>query len=152
MNKLLINTPEFFSKRFNIDVKVRHEVLSIDPEAKKIWVRDIKSSEKFEDHYDRLIITTGSLPIRIKMEGYEAEKVLYQQPQIYSHRHDKYMFLFSFFLTIYFLDKNLFIPSAAIFASAMAVTASRLRFTISPPAKTFGIDVWPFSSTFTFFF
>ena len=46
MNKLLINTPEFFSRRFNIDVRTRHQVLKISPEDKKIRVKDIKTGRR----------------------------------------------------------------------------------------------------------
>lgn len=75
MNKLLVNTAESFSKRFNIDTRTRHEVLKIMPEGKKILVRDLKSGKEFEDDYDELIVTTGSVPIKIRMEGYESENV-----------------------------------------------------------------------------
>ena len=75
MNKLLINTPEKFSKRFNVDVRTEHEVLNIDAKNKKIFVRDLKNNKEFEDHYDKLILTTGSVPIEIKMEGYGASNI-----------------------------------------------------------------------------
>lgn len=75
INKLLVNTSESFSRRFNIDVKIGHEVLQIMPEDRKILVRDIKSGKEFEDDYDELIVATGSLPIKIHMKGYESENV-----------------------------------------------------------------------------
>ncbi|MCJ7471523.1 MAG: FAD-dependent oxidoreductase [Actinobacteria bacterium] len=75
MNKLLINTPGLFSKRFNIDVRTENEVLSIDAKNKKILIRDLKNNKEFEDHYDKLILTTGSIPIKIKMEGYGARNI-----------------------------------------------------------------------------
>ena len=75
MNKLLINTPQRFSKRFNIGVRTEHEVLSIDAKNKKILIRDLKNNKEFEDHYDKLILTSGSIPIKIKMEGYGAQNI-----------------------------------------------------------------------------
>jgi len=75
MNKLLIHTPGHFSKRFNIGVRTGHEVLSIDAKNKKILVRDLKNNKRFEDHYDKLILTTGSVPIKIKMEGDTARNI-----------------------------------------------------------------------------
>ncbi|MFC2145325.1 FAD-dependent oxidoreductase [Actinomycetota bacterium] len=75
INKLLINTPENFSKRFNIDVRTMHEVLSIDPKNNKILVRDLKSNKEFEEYYSKLILATGSVPVEIKMEGYEAKNI-----------------------------------------------------------------------------
>ncbi len=75
MNKLLIHTPGHFSKRFNIGVKTGHEVLRIDAKNKKILIRDLKNNNEFEDHYDKLILTTGSVPIKIRMEGYGARNI-----------------------------------------------------------------------------
>jgi len=75
MNKLLINTPENFSKRFNIGVRTENEVLSIDTKNKKILIRDLKNNKEFEDHYDKLILATGSIPIKIKMEGCGARNI-----------------------------------------------------------------------------
>jgi NADPH-dependent 2,4-dienoyl-CoA reductase/sulfur reductase-like enzyme len=51
INKLLINTPELFSIRFNIEVETRHQVQKIIPESKKILVSDMKSGKQFEDHW-----------------------------------------------------------------------------------------------------
>jgi NADPH-dependent 2,4-dienoyl-CoA reductase/sulfur reductase-like enzyme/rhodanese-related sulfurtransferase len=75
IGKLLINTPELFSKRFNIDVKVRHEAVKIIPEDKKIQVKDLENGNTFQDSYDRLILATGSNPISIPIEGYDAPNV-----------------------------------------------------------------------------
>jgi len=75
MNKLLVNTPEHFSKRFNIGVRTGHEVLNIDAKNKKILIRNLEDNKEFEDHYDRLILATGSVPLKIKMEGCGARNV-----------------------------------------------------------------------------
>lgn len=56
-------TPERFLERFNIEVRVNNEVLSIDKEKKKINVRDLKNSEDYNLEYDFLILATGSKPI-----------------------------------------------------------------------------------------
>ena len=63
LGDLIINDAAGFEKRFNIRVKVLHEVLSIDTAAKSIKVKDLTSGAVFEDHYDRLIIATGSVPV-----------------------------------------------------------------------------------------
>ena len=75
ISKLLINTSENFSKRFNIGVRTMHEVLSIDTENNKILVRDMKSNKEFEEDYNKLILATGSVPIEIKIEGYGASNI-----------------------------------------------------------------------------
>ena len=68
LGDLIINDAAGFEKRFNIRVKVLHEVLSIDTAAKSIKVKDLTSGAVFEDHYDRLIIATGSVPVIFNKE------------------------------------------------------------------------------------
>ena len=60
---LIINDVEGFEKRFNIKVRTLHEVLKIDTAAKSIKVKDLTTGTVFEDYYDKLIISTGSLPV-----------------------------------------------------------------------------------------
>ena len=35
----------------------------------------METGRQFEDHYDRLILATGSDPIRIPLDGYDSENV-----------------------------------------------------------------------------
>jgi NADPH-dependent 2,4-dienoyl-CoA reductase/sulfur reductase-like enzyme/rhodanese-related sulfurtransferase len=60
---LIINDAGGFEKRFNIKVKTQHEALKIDTAAKSIKVKDLTTGAVFEDHYDSLIISTGSIPV-----------------------------------------------------------------------------------------
>ncbi|MFX1345892.1 MAG: FAD/NAD(P)-binding oxidoreductase, partial [Promethearchaeota archaeon] len=64
-------TPETFLERFNIDVRVNNEVMSINREKKKIDVRDLKSNEEYSLEYDYLILATGSKPIVPPFKGLE---------------------------------------------------------------------------------
>ena len=72
LGDLIINDAAGFEKRFNIGVKVLHEVLNIDTAAKSIRVKDLTTGAVFEDSYDRLIISTGSVPIIYNKELCEA--------------------------------------------------------------------------------
>ena len=56
---LVARTPEQFAEK-GIEVRVRHRVEKIDPENKRLSVRDLASDETFEDAYDRLIVATGA--------------------------------------------------------------------------------------------
>jgi len=56
-------TPERFLERFNIDVRVNHEVISIDKDKKKVKVKDLKQLNEYTLDYDYLILATGSKPI-----------------------------------------------------------------------------------------
>ena len=59
---LLVQTPEAMKKKFNIDVRIRNEVMSIDREKKVISVRKMETGEMYEESYDTLVIATGSSP------------------------------------------------------------------------------------------
>ncbi|MDP5105988.1 MAG: FAD-dependent oxidoreductase [Polaribacter sp.] len=41
-NKLLVQTPESFNARFNIDIRIHSEVISVDSETKSVEVRKQK--------------------------------------------------------------------------------------------------------------
>jgi len=73
--KLFYNSPEKLSCS-GIIAKMKHEVLDIDFDNKKIKVKNLVSSEEFEDDYDKLILTLGSWPIVPKLEGLDLENIL----------------------------------------------------------------------------
>ena len=73
LDDLIINNAAGFEKRFNIKVKVLHEVLNIDTAAKNIKVKDLTAGTVFEDFYDRLIICTGSVPVIFDKQLYGAD-------------------------------------------------------------------------------
>ncbi|MEZ6133576.1 MAG: FAD-dependent oxidoreductase [Pirellulaceae bacterium] len=72
--KLLIATPEMFWDRFRISVRTGHEVLSINRNAQTVTGRT-SSDEEFKVPYDRLILATGSAPIRPSFCDTTAENV-----------------------------------------------------------------------------
>jgi len=68
---LLVQTADGLRKRYNIDVRIRHEVLKIDRAARQVVVRDIESGQEFTQPYDALILSPGAEPVRppIPMSG-----------------------------------------------------------------------------------
>jgi NADPH-dependent 2,4-dienoyl-CoA reductase/sulfur reductase-like enzyme/rhodanese-related sulfurtransferase len=60
---LLVVKPELFERRFDIKVRTRHEVLSIDRSRKVVLVENRANGEKFEEPYDKLILAPGAAPI-----------------------------------------------------------------------------------------
>lgn len=62
-SKLLVATAELFWNRFRIQVRIQHEVLRID-RLKKMVFGKTSDGSAFELPYDRLILSTGSEPIR----------------------------------------------------------------------------------------
>ena len=62
-SKLLVATAELFWNRFRIAVRTHHEVTAIDREHKTVTGRTADGST-FTLPYDRLILSTGSEPVR----------------------------------------------------------------------------------------
>lgn len=73
---LLLQTPESFKRRFNVEVRVRHEVMSIDREAKQLTVRNLQTGETYQESYDKLLLSPGASPIRPPIPGFDNPKVL----------------------------------------------------------------------------
>lgn len=74
-NALLLQSPERFKERFDIDVHVRHEVTSIDREKRRIEVRNLDSGEVFWEPYDRLILAPGASAIIPPFQGVHSKNV-----------------------------------------------------------------------------
>ena len=59
---LLIATPELFKGRFNIEVRLRSEVTSIDRKKREIEVRNGETGKVYREKYDALVLAAGSAP------------------------------------------------------------------------------------------
>lgn len=68
-NKLLVVTRQLFKDRFNIDVRVNHEVIDIMPSNKTIKVKNAEGVT--EESFDKLILAPGSSPILPDIPGLE---------------------------------------------------------------------------------
>ena len=58
--ELTLQTPGSFKGRFNTRVHVSHEVTAIDPENKRVTVRELESGREFFESYDKLILSPGA--------------------------------------------------------------------------------------------
>lgn len=72
--KLLVQTPESFSKRFRIHVRVESEVISIHPETKTVMIRNAKGLE-YDEFYDKLLLSPGATPVKPPLEGINSEGI-----------------------------------------------------------------------------
>lgn len=72
---LLLQTPEAMHARFNIDIRVENEVIAIDPDNKNITVLDIKTSTKYQESYDELVLSPGSTPIQPPIPGIKNKNI-----------------------------------------------------------------------------
>jgi CoA-disulfide reductase len=73
--KLLVQTPQAMKQRFNIDVRVFSEVVSIDPQKKEVKVHDLKNGKSYTETYDKLVLSPGAAPIKPNIEGINAPNV-----------------------------------------------------------------------------
>ena len=73
--ELTLQTPESFFKRFRINMKIHHEVISIHPECKTVSVKNLENSEIFEENYDKLILSPGAKPTQPRLPGVGIDKL-----------------------------------------------------------------------------
>lgn len=73
--KLLVQTPEAFGRRFNIDVRVRSEVTAIDRAAKTVTVTAPDGST-YTESYDKLLLSPGATPVRPPLPGIGSRKIM----------------------------------------------------------------------------
>lgn len=74
-DKLTPRDPAFFKNKYNVDVLIRHEVLSIHPDEKTIEIRNLDSGEVFFDTFDKLVVATGARSVIPSIEGIQYEHV-----------------------------------------------------------------------------
>lgn len=72
---LLLQTPQSFKRRFNVDVRVLHEVLEIHRAGKSLLVRNLQSGEERREPYDVLLLSPGAAPIRPPFPGIDSQGV-----------------------------------------------------------------------------
>ncbi len=72
---LLVQTPEGMKKKFRIDVRVKNEVTDIDRAAKTVTVKNLESGETYQESYDKLVLATGSSPIRPAIPGIVSSRI-----------------------------------------------------------------------------
>ncbi len=72
---LVARTPEEFRDKHRIDVRMHHEVMGIDLDARKVEVRDHARQRTFQLGFDLLQIGTGARPIRPDLPGIDLPHV-----------------------------------------------------------------------------
>ena len=67
-NKLFVQTPEAFGRRFRIDVRTNSEVISVDTRNKTVTVRTT-DSRTYSETYDKLLLSPGASPVVPPLPG-----------------------------------------------------------------------------------
>ena len=75
-DRLVARHPEEFRDRQNIDVRIHHEVVGIDTEARTVTVHDLEGGDEQSHAYDELLVATGASPIRPPVPGIDLPGVL----------------------------------------------------------------------------
>lgn len=69
--RLIVQTAEVMSARFNIDIRSLSEVIQIDKEHKTVIVNNLKTKETYTETYDVLVLSPGATPIKPPIPGIE---------------------------------------------------------------------------------
>jgi CoA-disulfide reductase len=72
---LLVQTPERFKARFNIDVRINSEVVEIDRSSKEVKVKDLSAGTIYIEKYDKLILSPGAEPARPPIPGISSPRI-----------------------------------------------------------------------------
>lgn len=72
---LTLQTPESFKARFNVDVRVFSEAVSIQPDNKTITIHNHNTGEEYEESYDSLILSMGADAAIPPIPGIDSKKV-----------------------------------------------------------------------------
>ncbi|MFM2614432.1 FAD-dependent oxidoreductase [Vibrio campbellii] len=62
-SKLLLQTPESFLARFNVDVRVMNEVVSINRQDKTVTIKNLLDGSEYQESYDFLLLSPGAGPV-----------------------------------------------------------------------------------------
>jgi len=72
---LLLQTPESFKARLNVEVRVKNEVIAIDKANKSVEVKDLNNNTSYTETYDKLIVSPGAEPIKPPIPGIKDEAI-----------------------------------------------------------------------------
>lgn len=72
---LSLQTPQSFWNRFRVDIRVKHNVLSIDRENKTVKVQNLENGNEYEESYDKLILSPGAKPSIPNLPGIDNDKI-----------------------------------------------------------------------------
>ncbi len=70
-DKLFVQTAEAMAKRFNLDIRVDNEVVKIDTVNKIVDVKNLMTEKKYQETYDKLVISTGARAFFPPIKGIE---------------------------------------------------------------------------------
>ena len=76
-DQLIVNTPEKYSKLTGVTVLTETEAVKVNPEARKVVAKNVKTGEEQEHTYDKLVVSVGASPVKPPIEGCDLENVFF---------------------------------------------------------------------------
>ena len=73
-DRLFVQTPEAFSRRFRIDVRTESEAMGINTETKVVIIKSAEDGT-YSESYDKLLLAPGSSPVRPPLPGIDNEGI-----------------------------------------------------------------------------
>lgn len=70
-----MRNPSFFKATKNLDVRIQNEAITIDRANKVVKVRKLENGEEYDLPYDKLVLATGSTPVKIPLPGIELKNI-----------------------------------------------------------------------------
>ena len=74
-DKLLVQRPKRFARRFRVDVRVRNELMSIDRNTKTLEVQDHETGSIQRQPYDKLVLSPGAEPMHPPLPGIDNPRI-----------------------------------------------------------------------------
>jgi NADPH-dependent 2,4-dienoyl-CoA reductase/sulfur reductase-like enzyme len=63
-DQLVARDPAAFQEKFDIDVRLRHEVTAIDLDRREVIARDLAGGDEVRESFDALVYATGAVPVQ----------------------------------------------------------------------------------------
>lgn len=76
-SKLLVQTVDGMSERFNLDIRHLSEVTEINRQDKKLSITNLQTNEQYEESYDVLILSPGAKPIVPPIPGLQVAENIF---------------------------------------------------------------------------
>ncbi len=73
--KLMVLKPEKAIEERKINLKIKHEVIAVLPNEKKVQVKNLETQETFFQEYEKLILATGASAINPPFKGRDLEGI-----------------------------------------------------------------------------
>jgi NADPH-dependent 2,4-dienoyl-CoA reductase/sulfur reductase-like enzyme len=75
-SELIARAPEEFREKQQIDVRTGSLVTAIDLGERAVSVTELATGRQYREHFDDLMIATGSIPVRPQLPGINGERVI----------------------------------------------------------------------------